>query len=144
MRSRPSPATVLASLALFFALGGSALAVSHAIKPQARCANGAVRGIAAVTGDPNKGMANIPDVFSSEKGLFARTFNCAGGAVQVRRVELGLYEVRYVGNAAPSAVVSASGSESWLQPMPGNVFRVGVHIPGRADAADVAFVVVVV
>ena len=144
MRFRLNPATVLAGLALFFALGGSALAVSHAIKPQPRCANGAVRGIAGVTGDPNKGMANIPDQFSITKALFARTFNCAGGAVEVRRVGLGLYEVRFAGNAAPSAVVSASGSESWVQPMPGNVFRVGIHIPGRADATDVAFVVVAV
>ena len=144
MRSRPSPATVLASLALFFALGGSALAVSHAIKPQARCANGAVRGIASVTGESNKGMANIPDQFSSAKALFSRTFNCAGGPVQVRRIALGVYEVHFVGNAAQSAVVSASGAESWLQPMPGDVFRVGLHVPGRDDSMEAPFVVVAV
>ena len=144
MRSRPSPATVIASLALFFALGGSALAVSHAIKPQARCANGAVRGIAAVTGDPNKGIANVPDQFSSTRALFSRTFNCSGGAVEVRRLSLGVYEVRFRGNSAPSAIVSASGAESWLQPMPGGVFQVGFHIPGRADSTDVAFVVVAI
>ena len=144
MRSRPSPATVLASLALFFALGGSALAVSHAIKPQARCANGAVRGIASVTGEPNKGMANIPDQFSRSKALFSRTFNCAGGPVEVRRVSLGVYEVRFPGNNAPSAIVGGSGAESWVTPMPGGVFRVGLHVPGRDDSAEVPFVLVAV
>ena len=144
MRSRPSPATVLASLALFFALGGSALAVLHAVKPQARCANGAIRGIASVTGDPNKGVANIPDQFSRAKSLFSRTFNCSGGAVAVRRVELGVYEVRFAGNAAPSAVVSASNADTWLQPMPGGVFRVGIHIQGGQNFTDAPFVVVAV
>lgn len=144
MRSRPSPATVLASLALFFALGGSALAVSHAIKPQARCANGAVRGIAAVTGESGKGIANIPDQFSRSKSLFSRSFNCTGGPVEVRRVSAGVYEVRFPGNGASSAVVSGAGAESWLTPMPGGVFRVGLHVPGRDDVAEAPFVVVAV
>ena len=144
MHFRPSPTTVLAGLALFFALGGSALAVSHAVKPQPRCVTGAVRGIAAVTGEPSKGMANIPDQFSGTKQLFSRSFNCGGGATQVRRVSLGVYEVRFVGNGAPNALVSASGALSWVQPLPGGVFRVGMHVPGRADATDTPFVVVVV
>jgi len=144
MRSRPSPATVLASLALFFALGGSALAVSHAIKPQARCANGAVRGIAFVTGDPNKGMANIPDQFSSAKAQFARAFNCTGGAMEVRRVSLGVYDVRFAGNGAQNAVVSAANADSWVQTMPDGVFRVGIHIQGGQNFTDAPFVVVAV
>jgi hypothetical protein len=144
MSFRPSPATVLSGLALFFALGGSALAVSHAVKPQPRCANGAVRGIAAVTGEPAKGMANIPDQFSSTKTLFSRTFNCTGGAVQVRRVSVGVYEVRFAGNGAQSAVVSAANALSWVQPMPDGSFRVGLHVPGRADATELPFVVVAV
>ena len=144
MRVRLTPATVLSGVALFFALGGSALAVSHAVKPQPRCASGAVRGIATVTGDPGKGMANIPDQFSSSKALFSRTFNCAGGAVEVRRIGSGLYEVRFPRNAATSAVVSAAGSESWLTPMPGGIFRIGMHVPGRADVSDSAFTVVAV
>ena len=144
MRSRPSPATVLAGLALFFALGGSALAVSHAVRPQPRCANGAVRGIAAVTGDPSKGIANIPDQFSSSKALFSRTFNCSGGATQVRRVSAGVYDVHFVGNSAASAVVSGSGAESWLTPMPGEVFRIGLHVPGRDDVMEAPFVVIAV
>lgn len=143
MRFRPSPTTVLAAAALFFALGGSALAVSHAVRPQPRCANGAVRGFAAVTGDAS-GMANIPDQFTSSRSLFSRTFNCAGSSTEVRRISRGVYEVRFPGNAAASAIVSGSGAESWLTPMPGGIFRVGLHVPGRDDSAEVPFVVVAV
>ena len=71
MSFRATPATILSGLALFFALGGSALAVSHAVKPQPRCANGAVRGIASVTGDPSKGVANMPDVLELEDVVLA-------------------------------------------------------------------------
>ena len=143
MHFRPNPTTVIAGLALFFALGGSAFAVSHAVKPQPRCATGAVRGIAAVTGESGKGLANVPDQFSSTKTLFSRTFNCAGGATQVRRISLGVYEVRFPGNGAQSALVSAAGALSWVQSMPGGVFRVGMHVPGRDDLTEVPFVVVV-
>ena len=143
MRFHPSPATVIAAVALFFALGGSALAISDAVKPQPRCANGAVRGIAAVTGN-SSGMANIPDQFTNTRSLFSRTFNCAGGAPEVRRISPGVYEVRFPGNAAASATVSGSGAESWLTPMPGGIFRVGLHVPGRDDSMEAPFVVVAV
>ena len=49
---RITPSTVIAALALFFALGGSAVAVRDAVRPQARCAPGAVRGYIVVNGDP--------------------------------------------------------------------------------------------
>ena len=132
---------VIAAVALFFALGGSALAISDAVKPQARCASGAVRGIVAVTGSAS-GMANIPDQFSNNKALFARAFTCTGGAPEVRRISVGVYEVRFPGNPVQSAVVSGSGAESWLTPMPGGVFRVGLHVPGRADVVETPFVVI--
>jgi hypothetical protein len=143
MRFRPSPAMLVAGAALFFALGGSAWAISDAVRPQARCANGAVRGIAAVTGG-SSGIANIPDQFSSDKALFSRSFNCTGAATEVRRISRGVYEVRFPGNPAASATVSGSGAESWLTPMPGPVFRVGLHVPGRDDTTEVPFVVVAV
>ncbi|MEP6893200.1 MAG: hypothetical protein ABI927_05415 [Gaiellaceae bacterium] len=143
MRFRLSPATVIATAALFFALGGSALAISDAMRPQARCANGAVRGIVAVTGGAG-GMANIPDQFSNNKALFTRTFTCTGGAPEVRRISRGVYEVRFPGNLAASATVSGSGAQSWLTPMPGGIFRVGLHVPGRADESESPFVVVAV
>ena len=86
---RVSPSTVLAGAALFFALGGSAVAVTEAVKPQARCQPGAVRGYIAVNGDPAKGIANLPDQFTSAKPEIGARFNCAGAAPQARRVNVG-------------------------------------------------------
>jgi hypothetical protein len=144
-----SPATVIALIALFFALGGSAFAVGQRVGgvavAQQRCANGAVRGIAWVTGDPSAGAANIPDQFTSSAKLFGRTFNCTGRAVQVRRVTTGTFEVRFVGNAARSAVASASADNNAdVEPVSGGVFRVTVHPAGRDDKADSAFTIVAV
>jgi hypothetical protein len=144
MGFRPTPATLIAGAALFFALGGSAVAVSQAVKPQARCANGAIRGVAAVTGG-GSGVANIPDQFSANKALFARSFNCAGGAVQVRRVQAGIFEVRFVGNGAAHALADPSGHAlAAAEPVAGGAFRVSLYVAGHDDPADVAFVVVAV
>jgi hypothetical protein len=143
MRFRPSPATVVACAALFVALGGSAHAVSDALKPQPRCANGAVRGIAAVTGEPSKGIANLGDQFTSSKAVFARSFNCAGGAAQVRRVGTGVYEVRFAGNTAQSAFASAAAALTTVEWV-GGAFRVSLFVPGRDDEIDTPFVVVAV
>jgi hypothetical protein len=140
---RPSPSTVLAGAALFFALGGSALAISEAVKPQARCQPGAVRGFISVTGDPTKGIANLPDGFTSAAPMIGAKFNCAGAAPQARRVNQGVYEVRFPGNAA--AVATASSSvETTITPVGGGTFRVNLWVPGRQDAIDTAFQVVAV
>ena len=143
-----SPATILALIALFFALGGSAFAVGQHVEraavAQSRCANGAVRGIAWVTGDPAAGAANIPDQFTSNRRLFGRTFNCAGRAVQVRRVAPGTFQVRFVGNPGRSAVGSAAGdSYADVEPVAGGAFQVVVHPAGRDDKADAGFTIVV-
>ena len=144
MRFSPSPATILAGAALFFALGGSALALSDATRPQPRCANGAVRAIADVTGEPGKNPANIPDQFTSAKAMFARTFNCAGGGTQVRRVGFGVYEVRFPGNGAQSALVSSGAAQATVQALPGGIFRVTLRVPGRDDEIDTQFAVVAI
>jgi len=132
---------VLALAALFFALGGSAFAVSEAVKPQARCQPGAVRGFVSVTGDPTKGIANIGDQFTSAKGSFAQRFNCVGSAAQARRVDTGVYEVRFPGNSSQTAIASAATAETTVQ-FVGGVFRVSLWVPGRQDAIDTPFVVV--
>ena len=65
---RPSPALVLSAIALFFAVGGSAFAVGQRLgAAQPRCANGAVKGFAVVTGDPKQGIDNVPFAFSDRK-----------------------------------------------------------------------------
>jgi len=130
---------VLAGAALFFALGGTAIAVNEAVKPQARCQPGAVRGYVAVNGDPAKGMANFPDQFTSSKPLFGSRFNCAGAAPQVRRVEAGVFEVRFPGNASQLAMVSSTTAETTVGYVGNGVFRVGLWVPGRQDAVDTTF-----
>ncbi|MGH3135540.1 MAG: hypothetical protein ACRDPV_03485 [Gaiellaceae bacterium] len=143
-----TPGTALSLVAVFFALGGSAFAVGERIQSpsaaQQRCANGAVRGVAAVKGT-SAGMANISDQFTSAGALFSRKFNCTGRAVQVRRVETGVFEVRLVGIAGASAVGSASGDAlATVESAPGGAFKVTIHPAGRDDRVDLPFTIVVV
>jgi hypothetical protein len=144
-----TPGTAIALIALFFALGGSAYAVGERIQSpsaaQPRCANGAVRGIAVVTGIASQGIANFPDSFTSAGNLFGRKFNCTGRAVQARRVQTGTFEVRFVGISGGSAVTSAtSDAFASVQAGPNGVFSVVVHPAGRDDRADLPFTIVVV
>jgi hypothetical protein len=139
---RVTPSTVLAALALFFALGGSAIAVRDAVRPQPRCAPGAVRGYIAVNGDPTKGIANLGDQFTSAKPAVGARFNCAGPAPQARRVDRGVFEVRFTGNASQVAMVSSAAAEATVGLVGPGVFRVMLWIPGRQDAVDTAFAVV--
>jgi len=135
-RLTPTPASVLAVLALFFALGGSALAVSEtvlspaAVKPQPRCANGAVRGVAVVTGLPNQGVENIPTQYISDRQAFGRRFNCTGGGIQVRRVQNGTYEMLLAGlgglNCLASSMVTEAMSTSCI-PMGDGSYRVSLR-----------------
>jgi hypothetical protein len=142
------PGTGIAILALFFALGGSAFAVGERIQSSAaaqqRCQQGAVRGIAHVTGGPS-GAANIPGNFSGARSLFARRFNCTGRAIQVRRLGIGVYEVRFVGNGAATALAGGvPGAVASADNVGGGTFRVHVHPVGRDDPGDLPFVLVAV
>ena len=144
-----TPGAALGIIALFFALGGSAFAVGEGIQSpsvaQSRCSPGAVRGVAAVTGIPGQGIANIPDRFTSAGALFSRKFSCAGKAVQVRRVETGVYEVRFAGIAGASGVGSATGDAyATVEPAAGGAFRITMHPAGRDDKVDTPFTIVVV
>jgi hypothetical protein len=148
-RLRVAPGTVLALVALFFALGGSAFAVGErvggsAAASQAACAQGNVRGVAHVTGGPN-GVANIPGNFTGANALFGRKFNCTRRAVQVRRLGIGVYEVRFVGNGAPNVLASGgSGIQASAERVAAGVYRVSVYPSGRADPIDLAFVIALV
>jgi hypothetical protein len=148
MRARLSlsPSTAIALVALFFALGGSAFAVGEHLQSltaaQQRCANGAVRGVAVVTGGPS-GAANIPDQFTANANLFGRRFNCTGRAIQIRRLSIGIYEIRFVGNSAPTAIaggpVGGYGAAELVSP---GVFRVAAYPSGGGDPEDRPFTVV--
>jgi hypothetical protein len=142
------PGTGIAVLALFFALGGSAFAVGERVQgsaaQQQRCGQGDIRGIARITGGAG-GPASIPGNFSGANRLFAQKFNCAGGATQVRRLQAGLYEVRFTRNSSGSAVVSGvGGAISSVDPLGGGAFRVVVYPPGVRDPGDLPFTIVAV
>jgi hypothetical protein len=123
-----SPATVIALLALFFALGGSAFAVGQAtLAGQPRCAPGAIRGLAAVAGSDS-----MPETWTGR--FLNRKFNCAGKGVQVRRLDLGIYDVRFPGNASTVALVSAASQISaTVTRNPDGSFRVTVFSPEDND-----------
>lgn len=142
MRKAVSPATVLAAVALFFALGGSGYALSEALDTStARCSGGAVRGVAAVNGPPGAGIANIGDQFTAKRNAFGRVYNCAGKGVQARRAGLGVYEVRFVGVATDAAIASAGAAFATVQPLGGGAFRITLSVPGRDDEIDTPFVI---
>jgi hypothetical protein len=143
-----TPSTAISLVALFFALGGSAFAVGERIQAssvaQQRCANGAVRGIAVVTGS-SAGVANVPGQFTAAGNLFLRKFNCTRRAVQVRRTSIGVFEVRFVGNAATSAVATGHGDAyANVDILGAGLFRLTVHPAGRDDPADQPFTIVAV
>jgi hypothetical protein len=107
---RPSPALVLSAVALFFAVGGSAFAVGQRVGvAQPRCANGAVKGYAYVTGDPQNGIQNMSESWSSSPKLFSARFDCAGAAVQVRR-DRNVFVIKFNGVVAHTALVSGVGA----------------------------------
>lgn len=139
-----TPGTAIALVALFFALGGSAMAVGErvhgTIASQQRCAQGAVRGIAHVTG-----AASIPAEFAGANRFFARRFNCTGGAIHVRRLGIGIYELRFTGNGAPNAIASGvGGSQASADRIGPGTFRITASPTGRADPADLPFLVTLV
>lgn len=135
----PSPTMLVALLALFFALGGSAFAVGKATaRYQLRCQPGAIRGVAVVVGNDLKGMAGISASFTGSATLFNRRFNCSGGGVSVRRVETGVFDVRFAGNSANVGVASSAvdGATSVTRNSDGS-FRVTVYSPEADQNIDI-------
>ena len=131
--------TVLSLIALFFALGGSALATgggSKAVKPLKPCQNGTVKGYALVTGDKT-GIQNIPDTYTGSAAVFGARYNCAGKGVEVRHAtSLPAYDVRFPGNPASIAMVSANGTEAAMtsvQRQSDGAFRVFLVVPAGND-----------
>jgi len=144
-RFRISPALVVALVALFFALGGTAFALGAKVAAtQGKCAQGTVRGLAEVTGAPDHGPANIPDHYTGSSNQYlGRHFSC-GGAIQVKRTQTGTYFVKFTGNKARSAVASAwgpdpAGADVSLQPDGSFQVIIGSH----STPTDEAFTIVV-
>jgi hypothetical protein len=152
---RLSPAMIVSLLALFFALGGSAFAVgSNALSAQPRCAAGAVRGIALVTGAKTDISSLSSSTYTSASSLFGYRWSCTGGAILVRKAAgvLGGVDVKFAGNPSTVAIVSsaASGTANGgsVSRQPDGSFRVvmggsGVTAPGQWQPQwNVPFVIV--
>lgn len=149
-RFRIKPVWIVSLLALFFALGGSAFAVGMKAAPQARCAQGALRGVASVVGLPTKSMGDLPSTFTSSASVFGMRFNCGGGAVSVRRTNKGQYQVLFAGNPARSPVVAVNtddGASASVTQQPNHAFQVTIwanqgdsRAPGPEDAPFTIFV----
>jgi hypothetical protein len=106
---RPSPALIVSLLALFFALGGTAFAIgSKALSPQPRCATGAVRGIALITGAKTD-LSSLTSTYTSASSLFGYRWSCTGRAILVRKDSRAQgVDVKFVGNPSTVAVVSSA------------------------------------
>jgi hypothetical protein len=119
---RPSPALFISLLALFFALGGTAFALGSKTPPaQPRCATGAIRGIAVVTGSSTQGVGNMGHSYSSDAGLFGFKWSCTGGKIQVRQSPGPQgFDIQFLGNPATVAIVS---SDALGTPYSGSVSR---------------------
>ena len=124
---RPSPALVVSGIALFFAIGGSAFAIGQRVGvAQPRCANGAVKGFAYVTGNPTEGIQNLTQNFTSDPRVFSARFNCAGKGVQVRR-NRDVFEIRFPGAHVGAATVAATVpnvAAMSVTPLPDGSFRI--------------------
>ena len=146
---RPSPAIVLSAAALFFAIGGSAFALGQRVGvAQPRCANGAVKGFAYVTGKGSEGVQNMTETYTSDPKVFGTTFNCSGKPVQVRRSR-DVFEIRFPGAPARTAIVAATVLNvpaMSVTPQPDGSFRVspqGVGGNTFSLGAEHQFVIVV-
>jgi hypothetical protein len=108
-RPHVTPSFVLSAFALFFALGGSAFALRDAApKPAPKCAVGTARAIVYVTGETNKGIANLPDNWSSAGSLFGYRWSCSGGIEVRKAVESGGgFDIRFPGNPGRYPVATA-------------------------------------
>jgi hypothetical protein len=110
---KPSPALFVSLVALFFALGGSAYAVgSKEFSAQPRCAAGAVRGIALVTGAKTDLSGISSANYTSEPSIFGYRWSCTGKAILVKkdpRADGGI-DVKFVGNPSTIAVVSSAAN----------------------------------
>jgi hypothetical protein len=124
---------IVAMLALFVALGGSAFAVTRPPKPVLPCGNGSVKGFAAIDLDTFAGA--FPSQFSTDSRIFTNQYSCTGRAPEVRLAAPGTYEIRFPGIPLRGAQVSIlSGSQrgfaSWS--VSGDALRVYTQ---RADGS---------
>jgi hypothetical protein len=151
---RLSPSLIVALMALFLALAGTAAANSvlssngahskskaaagdaqRSLKAAAGCVTGNVLGFARV-----KGKGSIPKNYTNDKALIDFPFNCTGIDVFVRRERAGVYFVRFPNNPAALALVTSNedGATTDLGGDTDNVVTVG-KVPSSSPSDAGAF-----
>ena len=108
-RLRPTPSLAISLLALFFALGGTAVPVNSA-RPVTACGNGSVKAFAAVNLQGYAGA--FPSQFSSADKNFAVRWACNGSAAQVRATSAGVFEIKWPGISSRMVQVSSLAPEA--------------------------------
>jgi hypothetical protein len=117
---RVSPSMVVSCLALFFALGGSALALDGHQAKAVRCPAGQPRAIATVTGLPDLGggvpgvFQGLPNHWTGAGRYFGYRWSCSGQPIQVKalipdpKTDTYGFDIRFPGNPGHVATVSSN------------------------------------
>jgi hypothetical protein len=126
---RVTPSMVVAVVALFAALGGSAFAVGNR-SAKLGCTAGAAK--AYITVDVEHFVGSFPQSFSSSPKLFARRYSCNGRAPEARGTPNGI-EIRFPGLAAGAPVVgtlASTGGFASVSITNEGVYRIQTFDPG--------------
>jgi hypothetical protein len=115
-----------------------------------RCRSGEAKAFVAIQDDPPYLVGTIPSKFSDDARYFSRRFNCLGQSAAVRRVNLGIYEVRFPDlhpRLALATAISDEGVTASALPIEDGIVRVSLRGPlGGSDVAtrrDVPFSIVI-
>lgn len=71
------------------------------------CQFGRVQGFVQIRDNPDYLVGTIPSTFTSDARFFSRRYNCKRLSAEVRRVDLGTYDVRLPGLGNRAVFVSA-------------------------------------
>lgn len=114
------------------------------------CHTGNAQGFVAIREDPAELVGTLPSRFTSDPRFFSTRYNCMGRSVQARRVDQGIYDVRFPGVNVRMAIadaISQEGVSTSVQPLTDGIVRVSLRGPlfgnDVASRRDVAFGVVV-
>ncbi len=117
---RVSPSMVVSCLALFFAFGGSALALDGHQSKVVRCPAGRPRAIATVVGLADLGggvpgvFQGLPNHWTGAGRYFGFRWSCSGQRIQVKalipdpKTDLYGFDIRFLGNPGYVASVSSN------------------------------------
>lgn len=116
-----------------------------------RCATGDALAFAAIRTSPTHLAGQIPSLYTGKARYFGRRYNCTGGGVEVRRLGLGLYNIRFPGLNPRVVLVSAlvqEGTSASALPLGDNSIHVvlrgpGVGEDGTLTKRDVPFAIAV-